>query len=85
MTAEHYAMPFGAVSSVYAWDRIGEMIAKIASELLKTAACRWSTLLFSKQKKRRRRERGKVDTPKLQHNNISNTYAGPFKRLYRAL
>lgn len=44
MTAEQYAMPFGAVSSVYAWDRIGELIAKVASVLLKTAVCRWSSL-----------------------------------------
>lgn len=43
MTAEQYAMPFGAVSSVYAWDRIGELIAKVASVLLKTAVCRWSS------------------------------------------
>ena len=53
MTAEQYAMPFGAVSSVYAWDRIGELIAKIASELLKTAVCRWSTFLLKKRKKKR--------------------------------
>ena len=54
LTAEQYAMPFGAVSSVYAWDRIGELIAKIASELLKTAVCRWSTLLKKKKEKGKR-------------------------------
>ena len=34
MHSEHWAMPFGAVGSVVAWDRIGEMIAHIATKLL---------------------------------------------------
>ena len=64
MTAEQYAMPFGAVSSVYAWDRIGELIAKITSELLKTAVCRWSSPKKKKKKMINNKVRGKVHTPK---------------------
>ena len=34
LQSEHWAMPFGAVGSVVAWDRIGAMIAHIAATLL---------------------------------------------------
>ncbi len=32
--AEHWAMPFGAVASVFAWDRIGALLLWIATTLL---------------------------------------------------
>ena len=34
MQSEHWAMPFGAIGSVVAWYRIGQMIAYIATKLL---------------------------------------------------
>ena len=34
MHSEHWAMRFGAIGSVVAWDRIGAMIAHIATKLL---------------------------------------------------
>ena len=34
MYSQHWSMPFGAVGSVVAWDRIGAMMWHIASKLL---------------------------------------------------
>mgnify|MGYP004172073753 CR=1 FL=1 len=42
MQAEHWAMPFGAIGSVVAWDRIGEMICYIATKLLHLPLLRYA-------------------------------------------
>ena len=35
MLAEHITMPFGSISSVYGWDRAGDMLTHFARVLLK--------------------------------------------------
>jgi len=39
--AEHFAMPFGAKASVFAWERMGHFIATVARRLLKLPVLRY--------------------------------------------
>ena len=48
--AGHLAMPFGASSSVFAWDRIGAAIVCIARVLLKIPLLRWTDDLFTAER-----------------------------------
>ena len=45
--AGHLAMPFGAASAVFAWDRVGAAIAKIARVILKIPLLRYVDDVFS--------------------------------------
>jgi hypothetical protein len=49
--AMHYACPFGAVSSVYAWEEIGDMITKIARRLLHLVVLRYVDDYFGPERK----------------------------------
>ena len=44
--ATQWAMPFGAVAAVYAWDRVGEAITAIVSELLLIPLSRYVDDIF---------------------------------------
>ena len=46
----HLAMPFGAASSVFAWDRVGAAITKIARVLLKIPLLRYMDDMFSAER-----------------------------------
>ena len=48
--AGHLAMPFGASSSVFAWDRVGAAIVRIARVLLKIPLLRWTDDLFTAER-----------------------------------
>ena len=39
--AEHIMLPFGAISSVYGWDRVGNMLTHLARVILKIAVLRY--------------------------------------------
>ena len=43
----HHAMPFGAVGSVWAWHRIGALIASVARKLLRLPVLRYVDDYFS--------------------------------------
>ena len=45
--AQHLSAPFGAVSSVHNWDRIGNMIAVIARRVLKIGILRFVDDFFT--------------------------------------
>ena len=47
IVAAQYAMPFGSVASVHAWDRIGELIWHLGTSLLKLPLCRYVDDFFS--------------------------------------
>ena len=42
--ADHWAMPFGAVASVFAWDRIGALLAHLGRVLLHIPILRWGCM-----------------------------------------
>ena len=46
LEATQYAMPFGAVAAVYAWDRLGEAIVRIIEHILIVAVGRYVDDLF---------------------------------------
>ena len=48
--AQHMAMPFGAVASVHAWDRIGALLARIARRLLKIPILRYVDDFFAPER-----------------------------------
>ena len=48
--AGHLAMPFGAASAVFAWDRVGAAIAKIARVILKIPLLRYVDDMFSAER-----------------------------------
>ena len=50
MVAQHFALPFGAVASVHAWERVGEAIARIARVILKLPVCRYVDDYFSAER-----------------------------------
>ena len=45
--AQHITLPFGAVSSVYGWDRVGDMLAHFARVILKIPVHRYVDDFFS--------------------------------------
>ena len=44
---QHHAMPFGAVSSVHHWDRVGSLLCALARRILKIPLCRYVDDFFS--------------------------------------
>ena len=48
--AGHLSMPFGAASSVFAWDRVGAAITKIARVILKIPLLRYVDDMFSAER-----------------------------------
>ena len=42
--SQHYGMPFGAVASVFAWERIGELLAHLGRKLLHIPLLRCESL-----------------------------------------
>ena len=47
----HYACPFGAVSSVYAWEEIGDLITRIARKYLHLAIFRYVDDFFGPERR----------------------------------
>ncbi len=43
-TSEHHALPFGSVASVYAWERIGSLLAHLGRKLLHIPLLRCASL-----------------------------------------
>ena len=46
LETQHFAMPFGALSAVYAWDRLGACLTAILSRALAVPICRYVDDLF---------------------------------------
>ena len=51
--ATQYAMPFGAVAAVYAWDRVGEAIVRIIEHVLVVAIGRYVVVAWRTSKRLR--------------------------------
>ena len=50
MVAQHFALPFGAVASVHAWERVGAAVAHLARKYLKIALLRYVDDLFAPER-----------------------------------
>ena len=48
--AKHYALPFGAVSSVYAWEKVGSLLCQLARKYLKLAIFRYVDDFFGPER-----------------------------------
>ena len=48
--AKHYALPFGAVSSVYAWEKVGSLLCQLARKYLNLAIFRYVDDFFGPER-----------------------------------